>query len=103
MRASTVLAALSLALAAAGMYHLKYEVAALEAEKQATARALAGERETIHVLAAEWAYLNRPERLAELAQRHLDLVPLDGARVTSFADLPRRDTELAAAAEEAPR
>ena len=102
MRASVLLVVVALGVAATAMYQLKYEVAALEAERRATARQLAGERQAIHVLAAEWAYLNQPERLAELAARHLDLVPLEGTHIVTFADLPRRDTELAEAPE-APR
>lgn len=31
------------------------------------------ERETIDMLTAEWAHLNNPERLEDLAQRYLDL------------------------------
>jgi hypothetical protein len=99
MRASALLVLLALGVAAAAMYQLKYEVAALEAERRAMARQLTSERQAIHVLAAEWAYLNQPERLAELAERHLDLVPLEAAHFVTFADLARRDTELA----EAPR
>lgn len=38
------------------------------------------ERETIGVLRAEWAYLNRPDRLRELAETHfgdLQLMPMN--------------------------
>lgn len=47
---------------------------------QALNRAIAQERDAINVLEIEWAYLNRPERLAQLVGQHSDalgLMPMD--------------------------
>jgi hypothetical protein len=49
---------------------------------------LVHERESLHLLNAEWAYLNRPERLRTLADRHLDLAPMDSRQINAVRALP---------------
>jgi len=53
------------------LYQVKYEVQSLKNQVAETARQLEAEKELLHVSAAEWAYLNRPERLQELAEKYL--------------------------------
>ncbi len=89
-RGSAVAAALLLAGAAGGLYQFKDRIAALEEEEVRLSRTLADERQAIHVLSLEWAYLNEPERLADLAARHLDLAPLDAGTAIALDELPRR-------------
>ncbi len=91
-RRLTIIASLVLGIAAIGVYELKYEVAELEADAVRLAAELAKERQALHVLATDWAYLNRPEYLSELVEEHLDLVPLDADRIVAVQDLPRRVT-----------
>lgn len=50
--------------------------------------AIGREREKIHVLKAERAYLASPERIAERAAAELGLVELDATRILAIADLP---------------
>ncbi len=51
--------------------------------------AIERERETIHVLRAERAYLSSPDRIAERAKQELHLVELKGDRFRDIASLPR--------------
>jgi hypothetical protein len=53
------------------LYRVKYEVQSLRTQVSDTARELEAEKEALHVVAAEWAYLNRPERLRSLAGKYL--------------------------------
>jgi hypothetical protein len=61
---------------ALGIYDIKYSVknarkvtAEMEAE-------LLRERQRVHMLEVEWTMLTRPERIAELAKKHLELVAI---------------------------
>ena len=75
---------------AAVVFTLKYEVRDLKENLAALEAATARSRETVRVLRAEWSYLSRPARLAELAERHLDLEPIDAGQLGLVADIPRR-------------
>ncbi|WP_299440798.1 hypothetical protein [uncultured Rhodospira sp.] len=76
--------------AATGLFLLKYEVQALETELAGIEQANERHREAIHVLRAEWSYMNQPGRLQTLASDHLDLVPVSPERVTVIDALPFR-------------
>lgn len=89
-----VLAIGALVSSAVYAYTIKYETT-LEAEQLQKTRAKAQrERDAIAVLKAEWQYLNRPDRLQALADRHLDLQPFSISHVVRAADIPRRGPKV---------
>jgi cell division protein FtsL len=67
---------------------VSYQVQRLENELDALERAAMAQQEEIHVLNAEWSFLNRPERLARLAARHLELAPVTPRQMSSFIYAP---------------
>jgi cell division protein FtsL len=90
MRFGTVLT-LSLAVAAGiGLFYAKHRVQALEEELTGLQQRILADREAIHVLKAEWSFLNDPERLADLARRHLEMAPVAGAQLATIADVPEK-------------
>ena len=90
IRRSTGLS-LAVALAiGAGLFQLKHEVQLLEERLADLNRSILSDQEAVHVLEAEWTYLNRPWRLEALAKRHLELAPLAAAQVVTFDQLPSR-------------
>lgn len=87
-RGSTVLfALLAIAMGAASIV-IGTEVQDLDDRLAGIQRDIAREQESLHVLRAEWSYLNRPERLEALARRHLDLRVPEAAQTMPVSDLP---------------
>lgn len=80
----------AIVIAAIALFHVKHEVKQLEKALAEEHRALLQTQEAIHVLKAEWSYLNRPGRIAELARRHLALEPIEAEQVVQVDDLPYR-------------
>ncbi len=75
-------------------YTIKYETT-LEAEQLQKVRMKAQrERDAIAVLKAEWQYLNRPDRVQALADRHLDLQPFSVTQVVRISDIPNRGPKV---------
>ena len=64
-----------------GLFQIKHAVQGLEEAYAGLNRDILASRQQIHVLRAEWAYLNRPERLVGLAERHLDLEPMTPTQI----------------------
>lgn len=87
MRFTTFLLCLILAAAAAGRYKAEIAVRETKGEARALDRQKAEELSAIQVLRAEVAYLERPERLAEIAEAHSGLAPLSGAQLMTAEDL----------------
>lgn len=79
-----------------GLFLVKHEVQRLEEEHAGLVRAIEAEHETIHVLRAEWSYLNEIKRLEALARRHLKLRPMTAADFGDLEDLPLAATNATA-------
>lgn len=76
--------------AALAVFYVSQTVVRLERELAQQQRTILQHQEAIHVLEAEWSYLNRPERISLLAERFLALAPLSADHVVSIKDLPKR-------------
>ena len=81
-------------ISAVAAFTLKYEVRDLEEQLASLEHQVSESRETSHVLRAEWNYLSRPERLAELAERHLDLAPMGVDQMGQLIQVPLRELPL---------
>ncbi len=81
-------------LAAAGaalfLFHIKQEVREMEQELGIAQRNILRHQEAIQVLRTEWSYLNRPARIAELAERLLGMQPLATRQFVDFEQIPYR-------------
>ncbi len=100
VRPTTILALLILAGSVFGLFQVKYRVQALQRDLVEVDRQLAEEKNARHVLKAEWAYLNQPDRLRTLVERHLQLRAITVAQLQNDIPAidPSSDTALAAVA-----
>jgi hypothetical protein len=76
------------------LYQVKHSVSMLDRELREVNRQTELVRERTQILRAEWALLNEPDRLRQVAQQHLALEPMAPAQFIREAEL---DTRLPAA------
>jgi hypothetical protein len=70
------------------LFQVKYTVSDLENVHKSLKKQILTISEELHVLNAEWAYLNDPSRLRILVQKYLkDLFPIKGEQEISFSSL----------------
>ena len=103
IRISAIVWVVVLTLLGIGLFQVKYNVQAKERELREVRRQVEANLSAIHVLDAEWSYLNDPLRLADLARRHTELVPTTPAQIGDFASLPPRIEEAPAGPDERPQ
>jgi len=75
------------------VFHISLEVQGLDGDLEALQEEIAQNRKAVHVLEAEWSFLNSPNTLSDLAQRHLEMQPITGAQIIAFDDLPLRPAD----------
>ena len=93
MRQATIITLLVAAMMSVALFFLKYEVNGLESQLGELNRAIVSDRESIHVLQAEWSHLNDIQRLKALAERHLNLSPTDPAQLRAAGEPIARQTD----------
>lgn len=85
-----IIAITALIASAAYAYTVKYETLYYVEQVAKLKSQVQRERDIIAVLRAEWQYLDRPDRLQEAADQHLDLQPLKIQQLARLSDLPNR-------------
>ncbi len=74
------------------LFNVTFKVEKLEAELGELNRQILADQQSIHILKAEWSYLDRPERLELLIEDYLpDLRSGIAAPVMKIEQLPLRD------------
>mgnify|MGYP006999519876 CR=1 FL=1 len=96
---ATSLAALAVIALGYWAYHQTVQTQHAVREVERLHRAIGAERERLSILNAEWAYLNRPDRLRELADLNFDRLGLLPLEPGQFGDplripFPVEDAEI---------
>jgi hypothetical protein len=92
-----ILAFLSVLASGFWAYRENYATKQLITERRALNTQITSLREGIAVQRAEWAYLNRPNRLAELVEVNFDrlrLMPMEPRQFAPLGALPDRPPEM---------
>lgn len=97
MRRASLIWLVVILLATGALFHLKFRVQTLETEFSALNRKLLASQEAVHVLAAEWSYLDRPARLARLTRKYLKLRPVTPRQIVDWNEIPSRTARMPAA------
>ncbi|EHL97639.1 putative cell division protein FtsL, partial [Acetobacteraceae bacterium AT-5844] len=89
-RPLTVIAITAFCVVGWNVYRAEDAARQLDRESRDIARKIDQARERTKVLRAEWALLNEPERLRQVAQAHLPLATMQPNQFVRLADLDRR-------------
>jgi cell division protein FtsL len=94
MRLINICVIAALVLAAADVYKIKFE-STRQAQRVVKLRTeIRREHDVIAALRAEWAKLDSPARIQDLARRHLPLKPTEAQQVDRLDNLPERPPDL---------
>ena len=85
----TILWACVAACIGVGLFFVKHEVKDQERRLNALNTEIQRNQETIHVLRAEWSYLNDPARLRALSEKHLGMHPVMPNQVATLDGIMR--------------
>jgi cell division protein FtsL len=88
IRLSIVVWIMVVACSAFGLYSVKFKVQTLRTQIAEASQQLERERESMNVVAAEWAYLNRPDRIQKLAATYLNTKEVTVQQVAEIAAIP---------------
>jgi hypothetical protein len=88
IRPATILWAALAAIVGTGLFMLKYEVQAQEQRLAGLRKDIVETQVSIHVLKAEWSYLNDPSRLREQAERYLGFHSIRPEQIATIGSIP---------------
>ena len=84
LRRSSLFALMVSFLLGIGLYHLKHKVATVEKDLRYTRSRILEIKESLHILRAEWGFLNNPHRLQKLNEQYLHLKPVNAKQISSL-------------------
>ncbi len=88
LRNITALSFLLSAMLGCIIYQIKHRVLDLEKNMHTLNRDIIDTNEGLHILKAEWGYLNQPKRLQALNNKYLQLRSIGHTQVASYQTLP---------------
>ena len=87
MEKTKILSVLLLFILGYSTYIVKQEVANLNINLSSVNHELDNCKESMHLLSAEWSYLNNPDRLQKLVKSQTRMEPVTGASLVGYKDI----------------
>ncbi|MBR9971125.1 cell division protein FtsL [Magnetospirillum sulfuroxidans] len=94
----TILSALAASVVGIGLFFVKHQVKEQESRLSELNQEIQTNQEAIHVLKAEWSFLNDPSRLKQLSEKYLDMKVMGPSQVTTLQALRIDHAPLSAVA-----
>ncbi len=95
IKLSALMALLLAVLSGSALFWVSQQVQEAERVQRNLQAVIDQEQEALRVLTAEWDYLNRPDRLEELARTYLNMEPMAiETAVTSVKDIPMVEDQV---------
>lgn len=88
IRLSMIIWVAVVAVSAFALYSVKFKVQTIRTQIADVSQQLEMERESMNVVAAEWAYLNRPDRLQKLAASYLKTEEVTVEQIAEVTAIP---------------
>lgn len=86
--AGTIVSACLAGAVGIGLFFIKHEVKEQEARLAELNRDIQRNQESIHVLKAEWSFLNDPARLRHLSEKYLGMRVMSPSQIATLHSLP---------------
>lgn len=97
IRPATVTLLVVAVLAGGLLFHVSYGAGVLKKQLTLLNRQIEADTDEMHVLRAEWSYLNEPARLEELSRKHhLGLEPISASQIVKQEMLRVRQSKVVA-------
>ncbi len=94
LKPTVIMGSLILLVLAVSVFQVERYVQSLRTELEEVNRQLRAGHEEIHVLEAEWAYLNQPSRLRDVASNYLDIDMIDAKQIGQVETMAYRPVML---------
>ncbi|MBC7908097.1 MAG: energy transducer TonB [Rhodospirillaceae bacterium] len=93
---TTILSAVLAGAVGIGLFFIKHEVKEQEARLSELNEEVLRNQEVIHVLKAEWSYLNDPARLRALSEKFLSMKVMGASQIATLNSMPVSGVVMAA-------
>lgn len=95
IRPAMFICVLAISVLAFAVYQVEYRVQEMRGQLKEINKQIASDKKAIHVLSAEWSYLNQPERLKSMADKFLKMDYVSASKIVEIEQIPMQQESVA--------